>query len=230
MGSLYPVFMVAVILVCAVLAGLVLSLLKKSKETEDGLDYLDGEIDDAAERVKNLVAGELDRLIVRLDRLEEDRDRIETALDSQSERLLEQEDWALWIDPALDRIEERLDRLEGCCGLQGDLHCKEKDPVNDGDRREERCLTGQCDPDGCERELCPHKTAEFTVSPFSGVLSEFDGKELEDAVLLQQPVEIDVFERPKQIDLADSWHHLKVEVEPAKQDTQPPTKASDEQQ
>lgn len=175
--------------------------------------------------------------------LQEDQEALRRTVDLRWEMYLK--DWQdvredlreLWEEAnapdhqdELHLIEERLDRLEERTGLGyaecipvvsqeqlekilSDWNASEEKQT---ERREERCLTGQCDPVGCERELCPHRTQEFTVSPFRGVLHQFDGQELEDTVLLQQPVEIDVFERPKEIDLADSWHHLELDVEPAK--------------
>lgn len=74
---------------------------------------------------------------------------------------------------------------------------------SDQPKREERCLAGQCNPSDCEREQCPHRTQEFTVAPFGGVLSEFDGKEWTltgypaewDTVLSQGQVELPCCER-----------------------------------
>lgn len=163
----------------------------------------------------------------------------------------------------LHLIEERLDRLEDakdhlydlvdCCLQQTDGPPMEKvdgkwvpydTEAQKDDRREERCLTGQCHPTDCEREQCPHRTQEFTVSPFRGVLHQFDGQELEDTVLFQQPVQVEGAEwwwpneekckqlglpvpedSPQQIDLAEERHW---EKEPPKADTQPPTKVINE--
>jgi len=115
-------------------------------------------------------------LLSRIEQLEEDRDVLETAMDARCD-----------VDDALtDRIEKVEQRLKGAgwtvtddpadlfknFPLMSPLHLPSDEP-----KREERCLAGQCNPSDCEREQCPHRTAEFTVTPFTGVLSEFDGKE-----------------------------------------------------
>lgn len=107
-----------------------------------------------------------------------------------------------------DMEQDLIDRIEL---LEGDYEDRAEDLRPSEGRREERCLTGQCDPVGCEREQCPHRTAEWPQKKFQGVFAETTQEELE-VILGQQG-----------IDLADPKFSAE---EPAKQDDPTPNKGS----
>lgn len=97
------------------------------------------------------------------------------------------------------------------------------------ERREERCIAGQCNPSDCDREQCPHRTQEFVVAPYSGLLDNFAAEW--DQVLSQGQVELPVQVQEKTV--TPIWNGdaelvaiRYTQTEGVSPTTQPPTKGS----